>query len=558
MRVSTKLFVVAGTLCLSGCSGLRGSTDKTQTPVAPSNLQVAPAEVQQPRARTASFQSRYAESRVRGNVPDLVYKGRITPVAVQPEPPAGVEGYVLDANLLEAASDLQPIALAQSADLSPLPPPVSSPPTDVVGMDLSTALGMVGSDHPTVGSARWRVQEAYARVDQAKALWLPSIQAGLGFHRHDGNYQASDGSIVDVNRNSFQYGLGTAATGAGTTPQPGVVAQFHLADAIFQPRVATKEAWAQSHASDAEVNQQLLLVANAYLDWLQALQVTQILGETESRMAGLAKLTDDFAQTGQGLQADADRLATELTLVEGRRIEAAEQVEVAAARLAQLISMEHNRQLVPLESNVVPVDLLVNDLDKPTLIATGLSNRPELKEARSLVAAACSRYQREKFAPLVPSVLLGFSTGGFGGGLGNNLDNIDSRYDLDAVLTWQTRNLGFGERAARRRAGAQMQAAKFETLQVMDEVARQIIQSHAQVSHRQQRITVTERAIATAEDSYQRNLRRIRDGSGLPLEVLQSVHAAEQAARAYLDAVIEYNQAQFDLQWALGWPVTGA
>ncbi|MEM1062608.1 MAG: TolC family protein, partial [Planctomycetota bacterium] len=58
-----------------------------------------------------------------------------------------------------------------------------------------------------------------------------------------------------------------------------------------------------------------------------------------------------------------------------------------------------------------------------------------------------------------------------------------------------------------------------------------------------------------AADSYERNLRRIRDGQGIPLEVLQSLRAYEDAQREYLRAVIDYNEAQFTLGWALGWPV---
>ena len=64
-----------------------------------------------------------------------------------------------------------------------------------------------------------------------------------------------------------------------------------------------------------------------------------------------------------------------------------------------------------------------------------------------------------------------------------------------------------------------------------------------------------QRAIQSAEDSYGRNLSRIRDRQGLPLEVLQSVQALENARRAYLEAVVGHNEAQFRLQWALGWPL---
>lgn len=428
--------------------------------------------------------------------------------------------------------------------------------TNTIDLNLPSALAMVGGQHPAVGFARWRVQEAYAQLAAAEALWLPSIQAGLSGRRHDGNYQAVNGDIVDVNLNSFQYGLGAGAIGAGTTAQPGLVAQFHMADAIFQPKVAERSAWASSHAAAAVLNERLLDAATAYIELVNAHQDARILQESRDRTAGLSKITNDFAKAGEGLQADADRMQTELVLTDNRLIGARERIAMASARLAQAISIDPNSEILPLDVTAVPLDLVAVEADKGSLISTGLSRRPELKESQALVATACEAYKREKYAPFVPSVLLGFSTGSFGGGLGNNSNNFSGRYDLDALMTWQFRNLGFGEQAARRQTAARIQQAKFEQLRVMDQVALDVSESFSQVQFHRQQIETTQRAIKSAEASYHRNLERIRDGQGLPIEVLQSVQALESTRRAYLNAVIAYNQAQFRLQWALGWPVS--
>jgi len=70
---------------------------------------------------------------------------------------------------------------------------------------------------------------------------------------------------------------------------------------------------------------------------------------------------------------------------------------------------------------------------KSSLVATGLSHRAEICEQRQLVAEACARLKREKHAPLLPSVLLGVSYGGFSGGLGNNFKAPADRPDADAI-----------------------------------------------------------------------------------------------------------------------------
>ena len=429
---------------------------------------------------------------------------------------------------------------------------------DLVQLNLPSVLAVVDGGHPVVGFAQWRVQEAYAELALARSMWLPSIQAGFSFHRHDGNYQASNGQIVDVNRNSFQYGLGAGGVGAGTTPNPGVVAQFHLADALFQPKIAKSGAWANGHAASAVRNEQLLQAGIAYFQLLDSYQDQRIIEETHDRLEQLTKITVDFAEAGQGLQADADRLNTELTLNKSQVIAAQEQVALSSARLARELSLDVSGKIVPMDVNAIPVNLVPVSNERGAMIGTALASRPELREAQSLVAAACEAYRREKYAPFVPSVLLGFSTGGFGGGLGNNLNNVQHRYDFDAQMSWQVRNLGFGEKAAKRRRAAQVEQAKFEKLRRMDEVAAQVTESLAQTEFRKKQLEITRDAILTAKRSYERNVERIRDGQGLPIEVLQSVQALESAERAYMRSVIGYNQAQLRLLWSLGWPVSAA
>ncbi len=89
----------------------------------------------------------------------------------------------------------------------------------------------------------------------------------------------------------------------------------------------------------------------------------------------------------------------------------------------------------------------------------------------------------------------------------------------------------------------------------MDQVAREVSEFHSQTQFRARRIELSKQAIQSAKDSYQRDLSRIREGQGLPIETLQSLQAFEQAQRDYLNSVVDYNQAQFQLQWAIGWSV---
>jgi outer membrane protein TolC len=208
----------------------------------------------------------------------------------------------------------------------------------------------------------------------------------------------------------------------------------------------------------------------------------------------------------------------------------------------------------PAESTIVAIELVAPETPPRELVATALSTRPELGESRALVAAAVEALHREQYAPLVPSILLGVSESGFGGGQGGRVDNFHDRFDFDAMAVWQVRNIGLGELAAKDEAGARLRQARHRDIEVMNRVAREVVEAHAQVRARREQIPRAELGVKAATDSYRRNLERIRGGQGLPLELLQAVQALDQAQNELLRATADYSEAQFRLYRALGWP----
>jgi outer membrane protein TolC len=449
------------------------------------------------------------------------------------------------------SEDVRPAAYQESIEEIPaLNAPPSVPP-----LDMSTALALVAGNNPQVAYSQARIREAYANLQAANVMWLPTIQTGVSYHHHEGTLQDSSGAILDVSRSSLQAGLGAGAVGAGTTPQPGLVAQFHLVDAIFQPKIAERNIWAQQHASVAVLNDQLLEAAVAYQELLRAYQLQAIANETVTGSERLVGLTTDFAKAGQGTEADADRSQAELALRRNIVARSDEAVAVASARLAQVLSLGGATTIRPVETAVTPIDLVPADSAPQESLATALANRPELKESHDLVALACERLNREKYAPLVPSMLLGASYTGFGGGMGDTVADFNDRADFDAVAVWQIRNLGFGEQAARDSACARVQQARFREVQLMDQVAREVTEAQARVRSRRNRIAVAQAGIESARRSYDRNFSRIREGQGLPIEVLQAIQSLDATQRELVDGTVDFNVAQFQLQRALGWPV---
>jgi outer membrane protein TolC len=421
-------------------------------------------------------------------------------------------------------------------------------------IDFNTALSLASGQNPRVAFAQEAVAAAFARSRAASVLWLPSIQAGVSYYKNEGPLQETGGTVRDVTRGALNAGLGTGAVGAGVPRAPGVVANFHVADAMFQPHVTRAITAAQNAAFNATLNDTLLETSLAYINLLRAMQQRAIAEQTLRNAQQLADVTREFARVGQGAQADADRAQTELVLRQNNVLRADEAAGVASARLAELLSVDATQPLRPAEPTLVPVELVDGRTPPQELVATALSSRPELGESRALVAAAVEALRRERYAPLVPSVLLGISESGFGGGEGSNIDHFRDRFDVDAMAVWQLRNLGLGDVAAREEAGARLRQARHRDIDVMNRVAREVVEAHTQVQTRQGQIARAEQGIKSAIDSYRRNLERIRGGQGLPLESLQAIQALDQAQNEYLRATADYSEAQFRLYRALGWP----
>ncbi len=461
-------------------------------------------------------------------------------------------------------SDVTQAALTTSADSLVTPAVhVEQPPEEIPALeatdytyrlDMSTALALVAGQNPQVGYARWKIREAYANLEHAQALWLPSIQTGVSYHRNEGNLQDSTGAILDVSRSSLQAGLGAGAVGAGTTPQPGIVAQFQLVDAIYQPAIAQRSVWAQEHARDAALNDQLLEAAVAYQELLRAHQLWVVALQTAGGSQELVRLTTAYANAGQGTRADADRSLAELALRKNNVARSEEAVAVASARLAQVLSVRGINEIVPVEDTIVPIDLAAAGAPQDNL-AMALANRPELKESHDLVAEACERLRRERYAPLMPSVLLGASYGGFGGGMGDTVADFNDRIDFDAMAIWQIRNLGYGEKAARQAASARLQQETMRQVRVMDTIAREVAEAEVRVRTRFGRIATAQSGVQFSRESFDHNFTRIREGQGLPIEVLQAIQSLDINQRELVDATADYNIAQFQFQRALGWPV---
>lgn len=451
-----------------------------------------------------------------------------------------------------------PRAPAGAADpkFAPAPSILEGP---VQSITLDAALQLGGVRNPEIRIARERVLESLALRQLAAAQFLPNLNAGGSYDNHVGPLQLNTGAVVNVHRDSMYVGLGASAISSGTVTVPGILWNINLTDAAFRS-LASRQRLNQSEFADQAVrNEMLRRVASGYLDLLQAEGRRAVALKIRDDSAEVARITANYAKTGQGRQADTNRAATEFEQRNNEVVQAENDMQRASARLCALLNLDPSTRLAPSEPRMIPQALVPDPIPLPELIAIAITQRPELRERQAAIRAALLDLRNAKVLPFSPNLLVGFSSGTFGGGAEGipnqpRFGSFGGRQDFDAIGYWTLRNLGVGNVAQIRFAESGLRQAELREVEMLNRVRAEVAVAHSRVNARLAQMEAGEKAIAMGQKAFVEDLARTKNNLGLPIEVLDSLRLLARSRQNYLDAIVDYNRAQFDLYAALGQP----
>ena len=125
-------------------------------------------------------------------------------------------------------------------------------------INLATAMQLAGVRPLDIAAATKQVEQALALQLQAKVLWVPNLNAGVDYFRHDGVQQN-----IFTGPN-FQKGRNNLFVGGGPSLSVG------LTDAIFAPLAARRVVDSRQADLQAARNDSLFAVAQAFFDLQQA------------------------------------------------------------------------------------------------------------------------------------------------------------------------------------------------------------------------------------------------------------------------------------------------
>lgn len=426
------------------------------------------------------------------------------------------------------------------------------PPAEAT-LDLGIALRLAGVDNPTINLAREVVREALADQLAARALLLPSVNVGGNYRWHAGALLASQGFVRDVSFDSFYVGAGAGVIGSGTAVVPGVRLFAHLGDAVYEPLAARQRVTARRAESQAVENAILLDVAASYLELMGAEARLAILRKGETDLSEVVRLTVAHAKAGMGRQADANRAETNLDLLRNDLHRAEEEVAVASARLCRLLNLDPSTQLRTPGGSIQPIRLVPEDTDPEALVAEALRARPELFARSAAISEAQTRTRQERVRPFLPLVSVGYSAGGFGGNVtGAGFGSLRDRSEFDVTAVWTVQNFGFGNRARVRVADATVGQTIAGYDLAVNQIRREVIEASSAARAAAIQIKTAEVALVAAEEGFELEMTRIKQGNWRPIEVLDSFRQLVESRQELLRAVIAFNVAQFRLFAALG------
>lgn len=436
--------------------------------------------------------------------------------------------------------------------------PAQVEPADApLPINLATALCLSNARPLVIAFAQANVEESVARLQKAGALWLPNLNVGTNYYRHDGLDMRSTGNIINVDKSSFMGGAGATL-------------DFGVTDAIFRPLADRQELSARRADLQAARNDALLAVTAAYFEVQQFRGTLAGALDTVAKAETLVRKTEGLA-VGLVPPIEVDRSRAALSEFQQRAAAARGKWRIASARLTRILRLNPAAVVIPVEPPHLQIDLFAAGISGDSLISVGLANRPEIAAQRALVQASGERVRQEEVRPFVPNIVLQGANGPsnpllggvFGGGRDADPQRYGGRFDFNLAAVWTLSNLGAGNRAMVRERCAQQDKAAIDLANMQDQVAEEVVQSLAQLEMAAKQIGYASAAVREAAVTFQGTLTGLgqtaRDGELLRLvnRPVEAVTALEQLNRAYENyyaAVNGYNRAQFQLYRSVGFP----
>ena len=406
----------------------------------------------------------------------------------------------------------------------------------LLAVDLPTVVRVASARAIDVREARERVKSAEGRYEAAVEALFPVVAPTFAWQHLDGVNQNANGTLVSTNFSNL-----VPAVTLQWIVNPGRV--YYDIVASRRRLDATRE---QERASELDT---LRVAANQFYDLVLAQATVAVAQQSVRQSEEALRLTARRVRAGTALAADESRARASLA---GRRqdlILALNNFYQASVALTVTLHLDATVTLVPGPSAIAQSTLVRDDLPIDQAIATAVEHRPDLRSARSLLAAAKADTGAVTWGALGPQLQAAYSAGALRTEVGGQTLGPHEQQKASASAGFALGLSTFGQVKA---ANANARAAALDVERRLDQVRAQIVSAQQDSAASALLIPIASEQVAAAEEALRLAQANVTAGTMLLLDVLQAEDELDNARLRYARAVAHYNQSQVRLLAALG------
>jgi len=420
---------------------------------------------------------------------------------------------------------VQPAAITSAGEVQPI--------------DLPTALRLAGANNIDLALVREALVQAQAQNDAATLSFVPALNGGLGYVKHNGAIQDVSGNVIDATK-QLHSTVG------------GITSQVNLGDAIFQKLAAGRLQNAAEYSVEAGRNITLQAAATAYFDLVSALTSVEIAREAVSISGDYQNQLDRAVGIGLANKSDALRVSVQTQGYQVALRQAEEIARNASVKLANILHVNPATRFQPTDKIVPQITLVPLETGLDALIGEAYDKRPELKASAATLDAADWQKTNSIYGPLIPTIGAQAMYGNISGGRLGVPSNSGGTQDYGVMFNWRVGQGGLFDFSRIDYAKSKLEQGRLNDARLHDDVGRQVVQAFEGAHSAFDQLQLTKRNVDLAQQSLQLSRGRKEFGVGAVLEVIEAQKDLVQARAAYLRSLTGYAENQYALAQAIG------
>jgi outer membrane protein TolC len=400
-----------------------------------------------------------------------------------------------------------------------------------LAVNLESVLKLSGANNLTIKEYQLKYQQALANNNKAKEWWFPNIYAGLTTHYLNGAAMNTDGKIfTDLSRNNIWAGL-------------GIGAEIDFGKGIYQLLAAKQRVQAANYFSIAERNKTILNAVQTYFD-LQTEQLKyaflNVLVNQSDTLAQQIKV-----QVGAGLRYQSEYLLAQSNFnhLKITMLQAKVEWKKKSALLVNLLNLANNINLISADTLLIPLSFSIQPID-----TTGFEKRPEYLGMNAELKSYRTSKKMTTEGLLLPKLRLNLDNGAFGA-YSNTLYNTNQ---VNVSLLWSLPLGRLSYKGDLKQWNNKIALQQNKVAQFKNQYQEEVSISTAQLDIANDQMNISKEALQLTAEALNQSMARQQLGTVKPFEVFQAQQFYLQANVDYLQAVDEYNKAQYFLKFAKG------